>query len=154
MGTECFDEIKESLEVFINQRMDRKSSSLEAVLCRIVKDFVDTFQNLKPIVDIQYSDIWSKIINGEITGDYNPNKPHEYETLSYGTIYRDTLSRTIADQFGAGLAKNNKGSVIKINVEKFRKIEKVYSEVVEKQFKIKVWLNGENPEDEKGKYKK
>ena len=85
---------------------------------------------------------------GNILGTLNPNKPTEYITASYGTIYRDTLSKMIEDQFGAKLAHNNKGSVLKIDVEKFRRLKAVYSQ--KGWFKIKVWLKKDGePKDEK-----
>ena len=155
-GTECFEEIKDALEIFINQRIERKSNSLEASLYRIVKSFVDEFiknyqhpVNPVQVIPIQYSNIWNHIINGGISGTLNPNKTTEYITASYGTIYRDTLSKMIEDQFGAKLAHNNKGSVLKIDVEKFRRLEPVYAQ--KGWFKIKVWLkkDGEPKDDDK-----
>jgi hypothetical protein len=148
-GTECFNEIIEALEYFISQRMARKVSSLEAILYKIVKAFVDNSQLQKPsskYVSIQYSEIWFMITNGEIAGTYNPSKPNEYETTNYGTIYNNTLSKIIEDQFGATLEKNTKGSVVKIDVEKFRKVEKVYSNDAQ-QLKIKVWLKDSKDEN-------
>jgi hypothetical protein len=73
-GTDCFEEIKNALEYFINQRKERKSTSLESVLYHILKSFVESFQTTSEFVTIRYSDIWSEIIDGAIAGTYDENK--------------------------------------------------------------------------------
>ena len=92
-GTECFEEIKDALEIFINQRMQGKSNSIEASLYRIVKLFIDEFNTPSNSVTIQYSKAWKHVIDGGITDTLM--KETEYITSSYGTLYRDRLSKLI-----------------------------------------------------------
>jgi hypothetical protein len=104
-------------------------------------------QTPSEFVKIHYSDVWTKIINGEIAGTYNESREYEYETASYGTLYRDTLSKLIADKFIADLDRDKHGSILKINVEKFKLFDGIYaakaSEESENEFIIEVNLKPE-----------
>ena len=43
---------------------------------------------------IKFSDFWVRLIS-TIRGKLNENKPNEYNTEDYGTIYRNSISHTL-----------------------------------------------------------
>jgi hypothetical protein len=138
-GTEVFNEIKEALEYFVSQRRERRSNSIEAALYPILKQFIypnktstlfdskDNVPALSKFVAVQYSKIWRHIIDGAIAGKFNDNKPNQYETLDYGILFQNMLSKLIADKFGADLDRKPNGSILIFNTEKFDYFEEVYS---------------------------
>jgi hypothetical protein len=138
-GTDAFDEIKRALEYFVSQRRERRSNSIEAALYPILKQFIypnkcstlfDSIDNvsvLSKFVAVQYSKIWQHITQGAIAGKFNDNKPSQYETHDYGILFQNTLSRLIADKFGADLDRKPNGSILIFNTEKFDYFEEVYS---------------------------
>ena len=137
-GTEAFNEIKEALEYFVSQRRERRSNSIEAALYPILKQFIypnktstlfdskDNAPALNKFVVVQYSKIWAHITGGAIAGKFNDNKPTQYETPDYGILFQNTLSKLIADKFGADLDRQPSGSILIFNTEKFDYFEDVY----------------------------
>jgi hypothetical protein len=127
-GTNALKEIIKTLEVFVNQRKERKSNSIEAVLYPILKSILYQDQNNQKLV--YFSDIWKTIIQGAIDGNYDEKKPNQYETVDYGTLYKNTLSKLIADKFGAKLNRKANGSILIFDLEKFRRFDELYDEII------------------------
>ena len=149
-GTEAFEEIKTALEFFINQRRERRQRSLEAALYPILKDLVTNDPN--PIVDVLYSLIWTKITEGDnkIKGD--KMSATQYETLEYGSIYQNTLSKFIGDKFSASMKHKEVGSILSFDKQKFESYDDIYNHQVkglEKDVKIDVELI-EDPDGTEG----
>jgi hypothetical protein len=138
-GTDAFDQITKALEFFVMQRRERRSNSIEAALYPILKQFIypnmaATFMNnstdsklMTNFIAIPFSDIWTYIINNGIAGKYDERKPKQYETFDYGILYQNTLSKLIADKFGAKLDRKSHGSILIFNRERFDYFEEVYS---------------------------
>lgn len=139
-GTDAFNEIKTALGFFVMQRRERRSNSIEAALYPILKQFIypnktasfvsDTKEEvsaLTNVIAIRFSDIWGNIIGGAIAGRYDDKKPKQYETFDYAILYQNTLSKLIADKFGAKLDRKSHGSILIFNREKFDYFEEVYS---------------------------
>ncbi len=137
-GTQAFDEIKNALEFFVMQRRERRLNSIEAALYPILKEFIypnktstlfdskDNLTALNKFVVVQYSKIWAHITGGAIAGKFNDNKPNQYETHDYGILFQNTLSKLIADKFGADLDRKPSGSILIFNTEIFDYFEDVY----------------------------
>lgn len=113
-GTTAFEQVREAVEYFINQRHQRKSRSLEAVLYHLVKSEIcpDDIQSPNSNnFSILFSKIWDRIISGsEIEGFHDPKRQNEYDTKEYGKLYNSTLSSLISDNFGANTKHTKKGS--------------------------------------------
>lgn len=139
-GTNALKEIIKTLEVFVNQRKERKSSSLEAALYPIIKKFVfsDSIKAEKKLVAVPYSMIWSYIINDGMEGFYDDKKRYQYETINYGVLYLNSLSKFIVDKFGAKLDKKRNGSILIFDIEKLKKFENVYGSQLKDTIKINV----------------
>jgi hypothetical protein len=140
-GTEPFSEIKEAVEFFLKQRRQKRSRSLEAALYPILKELILANKDLTSSrVDIQYSKIWDKITSEKaIKG--NLYSATEYETLEYGSLYQNSLSKVIGDKFSANLEHKEEGSVLTFDKEKFESYDQVYNHKdKESEVKIEVEL--------------
>ena len=130
-GTVAFEEIKTALEFFIKQRRERRQRSLEAALYPILKGLINVHTNLTSnLVDIFYSDIWDKITTENAIKGNKVSDTH-YETLEYGPIYQNTLSKFIGDKFGANLKHKEQGSILTFDKEKFGAYNEVYNHQAE-----------------------
>lgn len=121
-GTEAFEEIKTSVEFFLNQRRQRRSGSLEAAVYPILKGLITKRTNFTAenpnLVNIPYSEIWKKITDEKsIKGNLSTDT--RYDTLEYGPIYQNTFSKFITDKFSADLNRKNTGSILTFDVCKF-----------------------------------
>ena len=155
-GTKVLEtEIIPTLEIFLKQRRDRKSNSIEAAIFPIIKlllidlDKVNQLDQVRT-KELKYSDIWAKIISGAIKGNYDAKKPNQYETDDYSILYNNSLSTFISDKFGAKLDKKRDGSVLTFDIEKLQLFENIYGDNIEKNVKIKVSLKSEQEEREEG----
>jgi hypothetical protein len=150
-GTGVFDEIKESIEYFINQRHERKANSIEAALYAIIHKLL--YPTGKEVVvanyiPIMFSDIWDSIVTkGEIAGNYNPVKPNEYDTREYGKLRRGSLSILISDIFGAIPRHTRTGSELTFDLRKFASFKGRFSQDNDKAVKIEVGLIQPNGDD-------
>ena len=125
-GSEVLTEIIDASEIFVKQRRERKANSVEAVIYPIIKEIIDDLATMHNLISIPFSTIWSKITDGSIIdGNYNFDKPNEYETQDY-IIYKNTLSKLIRDKFGAKLERKPYGSSLIFNKAEFAKFGKVY----------------------------
>jgi hypothetical protein len=154
-GTQALKEgIIPTLEIFLKQRRDRKSGSIEAVLYPLIKQILIDQDNVNQLDQVQtnslkYSTIWTKIISGEIIGNYDEKKPNQYETTDYGILYINYLSRFICDKFGARLDPKRDGSTITFNIEKLKLFENIYGDNLDKNLEINIkHKTAENEEEE------
>jgi hypothetical protein len=81
--TAAQEEVQETLQYFLNQRNEKKDTSLEPVLHPIVARLVSASRTN----EIYVRDIWEVIINGGLRGLYNSDKVNEFQSEDYGTIY-------------------------------------------------------------------
>ena len=129
-GTQAINEIIPTLEIFVKQRRERRSNSLEAALYPIIKNIInliqkDSLNNNEKILEVYYSEIWNAITEGEwIEG--NQVKLNQYETLDYGILYQNSLSKFISDKFGAKIDRKPRGSILIFDQDKFDKFEEIY----------------------------
>ena len=170
-GTEALPEIIKTLKVFLKQRRERKSNSLEAALFPIIKKILIDLNNVNSLDqvqtrDVKYYKIWYQITQGkgfgpenlprgEIEGTYDPKKPNQYETLDYSILYINYLSTFISNKFGAKLDKKRDGSVLTFNIEKLKLFENIYGDQLEKDVEIEVSLQQleQEYEEEEGENK-
>jgi hypothetical protein len=142
-GTEALQEVKETLEVFVKRRRSRKKASLEAALYPIIKKYVfkevglDSGQNTfgdvkakKKLIKVAFTHIWEYIINGGIDGHYDEKKSrYGYETKEYGTLYLNSLPKTIRDKFTAEIKTQNYGSSLLFDIDELERFEDQYGDI-------------------------
>jgi len=151
-GTEAFEEIKTAVEFFLNQRRQRRSTSMEAALYPILKDLIINSYSSSNFVDILYSSIWNKITTEKsIKGNLVSNT--QYDTLEYESLHQNTLSKFIADKFTANLRHGEEGSILTFDKEKFDSYDQVYNHKVAgsgNDVKIGVEVVKQNPDGTEG----
>ena len=104
-GCKCLKEVIETLQKFLNIKNEKKESSIELVLLKVVATLVK-FNGPR----ISSKSIWTELMQ-EIPGILNEKNPNEYNTDDYGTIYRTTtLSSYLGDVFGGVVKHGNKGN--------------------------------------------
>ena len=114
-GSKAYNEVKEAVMSFLSNKNKRKRNTvMDPVLFEIVIGIIDR----KKTLQLSVSDIWEVMINGlpqiiyesdgtvaepgiaSIPGVYLSNKPNEYQTYDFDTIYRSTFTKTL-EGFGA-----------------------------------------------------
>ena len=76
---------------------------------------------------------------------------YQYETIEYGPLYNNTLSKFIGDKFSGDLKHCEDGSIITFEKEKFSSYDEVYNhEAQGLDVKIRVELVTPNPEGTEG----
>jgi len=144
--TEALKEIITALEVFVNQRRERKLNSIESALYPIIKkqvyaDLEKRFTNIKDypkLVSIPLSMLWNDIITGGIEGHYDENRKQQYETINYGVLYLTTISKIFKDKFGATIKRKSEGNIVTFDREELDRLEEVYDENSEIRIKVKI----------------
>ena len=114
-GCNCLKEVIETLQKFLDNKNEKKESSIESVLIPIIAGLVveqdkDKDKD-KEIIEISSAKIWWELMQ-EIPGKFNEDKPTEYLTNDYGIIYRTTISNLISDLFGAQIKHKRTGNVL------------------------------------------
>jgi hypothetical protein len=146
-GTEALKEIIETLKIFVKQRRERRSSSIEGAIYPIIKELLlnqesQIVNKLDQVQskEIKYSKILDKIKTGAIEGTYNDKKPNQYETVSYNILYNNQLSKFISNKFGAKLDPKRDGSILTFDIDKLKLFETIYGETAEIDVEINVEL--------------
>lgn len=93
-GSKCLPKVVETLQKFLDEKNDKKGTSIELILIPIIADLLKRIGN-----ELSSKTIWEKITE-EIPGKLDEKKPGEYHTEEYGTLYRTTISGIISDCFG------------------------------------------------------
>jgi hypothetical protein len=104
-GCECLKEVIETLQKFLDNKNEKKESSIESVLLSLVATLVKHNGSR-----ISSKCIWNELMQ-EIPGIVNEKNPNEYHTDDYGTIYRTSiLSSYLGDSFGGVVRHGRKGN--------------------------------------------
>jgi len=144
--TEALKEIIPALESFVNQRKERKLNSLESALYPFIKKqiYADLEQKFKDkndypkLISIPLSMLWSDIIGGAIEGHYDENRKQQYETINFGVLYLNTISRIFKDKFGATIKRQAEGSIVTFDRPELDRLEEVYGQSQEVKINVKI----------------
>ena len=90
MEKQIYSEIKNTFTKLLEIKNEKTHSTLEFVLMPII---IDLMKESKTRI-VKFSDFWDRLIS-TIKGKLNENKPNEYNTADYGTIYRNSISNTL-----------------------------------------------------------
>ncbi|MDN5845289.1 MAG: ATP-binding protein [Candidatus Nitrosocosmicus sp.] len=106
-----------ALETLLNEKKNRKANTLEREILEVMVDLFTNHHDGK----IPFVNIWSSLAE-KIGGNFNDYKPQEMETDGYGTIYKNTLSKTLRDRFGASdpVIRNSKARSLQFSIKGVR----------------------------------
>jgi hypothetical protein len=137
-GTESYEEIRSALQKLLDAKNENKGNLLESALHPIIVNLVYKHGNELPA-----SLIWNEITSGSIDGLFNPEKPNEYQSADYGTLYRNTITNIICDKFGASKKHTKHGTMLTFDPEKLAKVGKVYDLETNIQTKVTDYSSGD-----------
>ena len=114
-------EIEDSLQQFLNDKKDRKETSIDAALAPLLTHLVNNIDTT-----ITVKQLWA-FLPDFISGIQDEKKPNEvYHTDDYGPIYRNTITNIICDRFGAKRRRTKDGSIIIFNPSKLARACKTF----------------------------
>jgi hypothetical protein len=87
---QIYGQIENTFAKMLRIKNEKKNSTLEFALMPII---VELMKESKTRI-IKFSDFWLPLIS-TIKGKLNENKPNEYNTEDYGTIYRNSVTPTL-----------------------------------------------------------
>jgi hypothetical protein len=120
-GANAQKEIETTLQAFLNLRNEKKEITLEPILHPIISNLVSEHGN-----EISVKQIWGAI-KETIEGYCDEKRPHEYQTLEYGTIYNNTISSILEHTFGGRPKHKEHGNVFLFDPEELLRIGRAYS---------------------------
>lgn len=142
-NTEAQTEIENALQQFIDEKNQRKESSIEAALYPIIANLISENGN-----EIAAGILWESI-KEKVEGHWDERKPNEYQTSEYGTIYRNTITNIICDKFGAKRKHREKGNYLIFDPEKVTRAGKIYNTKLSIQTKL-IQVKPDNTEGYEG----
>jgi len=90
------------------------------------------------LVSMPLSLLWNEIISGAIEGHYDQNRRQQYETINFGILYLNTLSRTFKDKFGATIKRKTEGNIVTFDRPELDRLEEVYWQSQEAKINVKI----------------
>ena len=105
-GSKCLKEVIETLQYFLDLKNEKKESTIESILLKVVADLI---KYNGP--EISSKKIWDEF-KQDVPGMENEKNPNEYYTNDYGTVYRNTtLPAYLGDSFGGKVKHTRDGNV-------------------------------------------
>jgi len=142
-GSRVQREVESTLEYFLNLRNEGKGTGLEAALYPMVWDMVI---NGKTGGKIYHRDLWAKIIGGEFPGASDKNKPNEYQSEDFGTIYRQTVGTILEHTFGGKREHAKKGNTFTFDPPRLDRVGKSYN--IKSKIKTRLVISHSNNKGE------
>jgi hypothetical protein len=123
-NSQAQSEVEATLQYFLKLKTEKKEITLEPVLYPIVLNLVA--QSCRPDKEISVAEIWEQL-RATIDGHYDEKKPHEYQTLEYGTIYNNTISNILEHTFGGRPKHRTFGNTFIFDLEELTRVGKAYN---------------------------
>ena len=143
-GSKAYSEVERTLQTFLDRKnKQKKNISIEPVVYGIVVNLVSRLGKV-----VSTSQMWNSI-KANIEGYADDKRPNEYQTQDYDTIYRNTISKTICDNFGAEREHRRDGNVFVFDVAKLVRAGKVYD--IETNFQTSLDREREASEPREGR---
>jgi hypothetical protein len=122
-NTKSYNKITATLQIFLDAKNQKKGNLIEAALHPMIVNLVSRCGR-----EVPAKHIWSEIIDGSIIeGHWDDNRPNEYQSADYGTLYRNTITNIICDKFGAERKHTSDGNVLRFDPEKLVKVGDTYN---------------------------
>lgn len=123
-GTNAQNEIAVMLQKFLDIKNKRKAMRLDSVLLPIVVDLISEHG-----YSFLHSIFWDKFKN-TIPGHQDVNKPNEYHTQDYGTVYRTTITSNLQDFLGAEPSHSRDGNILTFDKDLILAARKKYTNII------------------------
>jgi hypothetical protein len=136
------DEIKMTFTKFLEIKNEKKHSTIEYALIPLILILMEESKTKNPI---SFSDLWD-LLQYHVKGEHNKNKPNEYNTEDYGTIYRNTISSTL-EKLGVKTKRQNSFVKLIFGKKKIKKTVSQYGFVIQEKI---LDSNGEGSERSEG----
>jgi hypothetical protein len=127
-GTDAQEEIEQTFQTFIESKNSKKGRSIEAILVPVIINLVE-----EKGVQVSTSETW-EFINANLDGE--PYGPDEYRTSDF-TLYRNTITKTLEDKFGAEYKHTNKGGSLTFKLDKLQRLYGSYNADIKIKSKLK-----------------
>jgi hypothetical protein len=138
---QIYIELENTFQTLIRIKNNKKDSSLEYALIPIILELMEESKNKR----ISFSDLWDRM-QSYIKGKLNENKPNEYNTEDYGTIYRNTLS-SVLHKIGVGTKRHNSYIELIFDHKRIKKSASQYGFIIQEKIDDK---NSERSERSEG----
>jgi hypothetical protein len=135
------EEIQNTFTTLLAIKNEKKTSTLEFALIPLI---IDLMEESKTKI-VKFSDFWDKLPY-YIKGKMNENKPNEYNTEDYSTIYRNTISNTL-EKLGVKTKRQNSFVKLIFDKKKIKKTASQYGFVIQEKIP---GSNGEGSERSEG----
>lgn len=109
---QVYKEIKNTFQIFLKIKNNKKEFTLERALLPIIIDLM----KLSNTSVVKFSDFWNKILT-DIRGNFDEKRPNEYHTEDFGIIYRNSVS-TILQKLGVDSKRHNQYVQLLFNPKK------------------------------------
>ena len=127
-GTDAQEEIEQTFQIFIDSKNAKKGRSIEAILVPVIINLVEDKG-----VQVTTNDTW-EFIKSNVEGEsYGPD---EYRTSDF-TLYRNTITKTLEDKFGAEYKHTNKGGSLTFRLDKLQRLYGSYNADIKIKSKLK-----------------
>ncbi len=118
---QIFQEIRNTFEIFLKIKSDKKDFTIEAALVPIIIELMVQSKSNK----IKFSNFWDRL-RSVIPGHFDEKRPNEYHTEDFGVIYRNSISHTL-QKLGVGTKRHNSFVELIFNFKKIMKIASQYN---------------------------
>lgn len=118
-GCKCLKQVTATLQTFLDIKNEKKDSTIESILLSIIHNQVVK----NKITQIASSAVWEELTK-EIPGTQAKDKPNEYHSYDYGTLYSNTISGIICDTFGAKVKHGNSKNYLIFDRETIERVAK------------------------------
>jgi hypothetical protein len=129
--TKAQKKVENALEILLRDKQKRKENSLEKVLLEVVFELFDEHKD----GNIPFYEIWD-LLREKIRGESNFYKPHEYDTEAHGTIYKQTVTKILRNQFGAKDSDKRSSTTTFLYFEDKERIKNFLDDYIQPQLKI------------------
>ncbi len=125
---QIYHELENTFKTLLRIKNNKKDFSLEYALIPLILELMEESKKRRPI---RFSDLWD-LLQHHIRGKLNENKPNEYNTEDYGTIYRNTFSSTL-HKIGVGTKRHNSYIELLFDRKKIRKTASQYGIIIQEK---------------------
>lgn len=94
--TNALSRIEYAFERLLDEKSNRKASSLERETLEVIVELFAYYPDGK----LPFARLWSNL-SEKLGGTLSDSKPQEMSTDGYGILYKQTISKTLRDRFGA-----------------------------------------------------
>jgi hypothetical protein len=116
-----FEEIADVLSKFIEEKQVRKASTLEAFLCNLASDLVESQASYQ----LESELVWNTV-KKTLPGETIPGSSQSYKSYEYGTISQRYIVGILRDRFGAILGSNGRRRLVTFEKDRLARMKQLY----------------------------